>query len=161
MRSKWLDWTPEASSVGFDGSQSVVFPIVRASESNRTPLPSLSPDAIIKKVAGDEPTKPTKPGATAHSEVSAARPQYFWGRHEGYYGWRANVALDAICGILSPEGLSVWLREHSPFLYAKLTRDLPDRISRAWDSQIPFEGFDALCLDLVDTYQRAAELYRK
>jgi hypothetical protein len=43
-------------------------------------------------------------------------------------------------------------------VYEKLTRDLPDKISRAWDARISCEAFDALCFELVDTYRRAAEL---
>jgi len=75
------------------------------------------------------------------------------------YGRRAHAALDAICAIPSPEGMIVWLDEHSPSLYDRLTRDLPDEISRAWNSQIPLEAFDTLCCRLVDTFRSAAELY--
>jgi hypothetical protein len=101
----------------------------------------------------------------ARGRVSGLRSPYFWGadrdgKPRDFYGWRANVALDAICEIPAPEGLIVWLGEHSPFLYRRLTRDLPNRISRAWDTQIPYEAFDALCFELVDTYRRAVELYR-
>lgn len=161
MRSKWLDWTPETSSEGFEGSQPAVFPITRIFKRNETPIPSLSPDTIIEKVGEAEPTKPTEPTVAAHSASLMARPSYLWGVHGDYYGWRAHVALDAICGISAPEGLIVRLGEHAPFLYQRLTRDLPNEISRAWDAKIPCEDFDALCLDLVDTYRRAAELYRK
>lgn len=160
MRSKWLDWTPEAGTVGFEGSQSPVFSITQASERNGTPDRSRSPDAIMGKVAAGEPTKPTEPISATCCEPKAERPSYFWGKHGDAYGWRAHVALNAICDIPAPEGLIVWLREHSPLLYRKLTRDLPHKISRAWDAQIPYEDFDALCFDLVDTYRRAAELYR-
>jgi hypothetical protein len=66
--------------------------------------------------------------------------------------------VDAIYAAAAPEGLIAWVREHSPNVYEKLTQELPDRISRAWDARIPYEAFDALCFELVDTYRRAAEL---
>lgn len=101
----------------------------------------------------------------ARGGVNGVRSPYFCGaacdgKPLDYYGRRAHFALDAICGIVSPEGLIVWLREHTPFLYRKLTRDLPNEISRAWDAQIPYEDFDALCFELVDTYRRGVALYR-
>jgi len=74
------------------------------------------------------------------------------------YEWRAHVAIDAICEIAAPEGLIIWLGEHSPFSYGQLTRDLPNKISRAWQDRIPFEKFDRLCFDFVDTYRHAVEL---
>jgi hypothetical protein len=83
-----------------------------------------------------------------------------WQKHDDGYGRRAHDVLDAICAIQAPEGLIVWLDEHSPSLYDWLTQDLPDEVSRAWNSKIPLEAFDALCSDLVDTFRRAAELYR-
>jgi hypothetical protein len=52
----------------------------------------------------------------------------------------------------------VSLREHSSYLHRKLTHDLPNNISRAWDARAPYDVFDALCFDLVDTYRRAVEL---
>src|ERR1700730_8853687 len=95
----------------------------------------------------------------------SARARYFWGTcrddmPSDYYGWRAHVALEAMSRIPAPAGLIVWLDKHSPYLYHKLTSSLPDQISRAWDARIPFEGFDELCFELMDTYRRAAELYR-
>ena len=83
------------------------------------------------------------------------------GEPRDYYGWRTDIALSAICKIPAPEGLAVWLGEHSSFLYHRLTRDLPNKLSRAWDARISHEKFDVLCLDLVDTYRRAVDLYRK
>jgi hypothetical protein len=50
------------------------------------------------------------------------------------------------------------LDEHSPFLYRRLTRDLPNEISRDWNGRVSFEIFDKLCFELVDTYKRAVEL---
>jgi hypothetical protein len=92
------------------------------------------------------------------------RPHYFWGadrngKHRDYYGWRANIALEALWKIPAPEGLVVWLAEYSPFLYRMLTCDLPNKVSRAWNDRVSCEKFDVLCFDLVDTYRRAAELY--
>jgi hypothetical protein len=160
VKSKWLDWKPKASSVGFVGSVPVFFPIIRASEGEGVPVPALSPDKVIGKTSQGEPTKPTKPISTGHSEPGVERPSGFWGKCSDAYGWRLGIALDSICKVDAPEGLLFWLDQHSPFLYLKLTSSLPDGISRAWDSHIPYEGFDALCLDLVDTYRRAADLYR-
>jgi hypothetical protein len=160
MRSKWLDWTPETGSVGFDGSTPGDFSITRAIEGNGSPVPGLSPRAIMEKVAANEPTKPTEPSSANHGEPPVKKPSYFWGKRGGTYGWRAHSALDAICEIPAPKGFVVWLGEHSPFLYGRLTRDLPNEISRAWDAEIPYEDFDALCLELVDTYRRGVALYR-
>jgi hypothetical protein len=81
-----------------------------------------------------------------------------WGKYGSFYGRRAHLALDAICATPAPEGLIAWLRQRSPSLYEKLTRDLPNEISRARDAQTPHDGYDALCFDLVDTYRRAVEL---
>lgn len=158
MRSKWLDWTPKTGSVGFDGSTPVVFPITRAFEGDGSPGRGLLPHATMEKVAASEPTKPTEPTSSDHGTVG--KPSHFWGKRSGTYGWRAHAALDAICEIPAPKGFIVWLCEHSPFLYGRLTRDLPNEISRAWDAQIPYEDFDALCLELVDTYRRGVALYR-
>jgi hypothetical protein len=160
MRSKWLDWTPEVGSVGFEGSQSPVFSITHASEGNGTPDRSRSPDAIMEKVAASEATKPTESTSAECGESPVGKPSYFWGKYGDTYGWRAHSALDAICEIPAPKGFVVWLGEHSPFLYGRLTRDLPNEISRAWDAEIPYEDFDALCLELVDTYRRGVALYR-
>jgi hypothetical protein len=90
---------------------------------------------------------------------------YHWGRDRDgtprdRYGWRTHVALDAICRIPAPAGLAVWLEKNASFLYGRLTRDLPNKIDRAWDARIPFKDFDALCFEWESTYRRAAELYR-
>jgi hypothetical protein len=95
--------------------------------------------------------------------ADSARTPCFWGTNkdspnQDYYGWRAHVAIDAICRIAAPGGLIVWLDEHLPFLYRRLTRDLPNKISRDWNDRVPFEVFDQLCFDLVDTYRRAVDL---
>jgi hypothetical protein len=95
----------------------------------------------------------------------SGRGIYFWGSDRDgtprdYYGWRTHVALDAICQIPAPAGLAVWLEKNASFLYGRLTRDLPNKISRAWDTRIPFGDFDALCFEWVVTYRRAAQLYQ-
>jgi hypothetical protein len=103
---------------------------------------------------------PSSPSSPTHalSKTQKRKQPHFWGRYGDFYGWRAHLAVDAICAAAAPEGLIVWLREYSPSVYEQLTRDLPDRISRAWDARIPYEAFDALCFELVDAYRRAAEL---
>jgi hypothetical protein len=164
MRSKWLDWTPEGSSVGFEGPASAEYPITQASENSATQVSARSIDELIQKSVRREPTKPTEPVSFGNRKRLFERPSYFWGvnrngKSRDYYGWRASVALEAICKIPAPKGLIVWLGEHSPFLYRNLTSDLPNRISQAWNDRVPFEDFDSLCFDLVDAYRRAAELY--
>ena len=159
MRSKWLDWTPEVGSVGFEGFRDAVFPITQSPEGNGTPILSFSTNAIIGKVAAGGPTKPTELTSVEHDAHSVDKQSYFWSKYGDAYGWRAHTALDAICEIPAPEGLMVWLGEHAPFLYRRLTRDLPNEISRAWDARVPYEDFDALCLELVHTYRRGTALY--
>jgi hypothetical protein len=163
MRSKWLDWTPEAGSVGFEGPASAEYPIRQIPEKNATQVSAPSIDELIQKSVQREPTKPTEPVSFGNRKRLLERPSYFWGANRGgksrdYYGWRANVALKAICKIPAPEGLIVWLGEHSPFSYRNLTSDLPNRISQAWNDRVPFEDFDVLCFAWVDNYRRAVEL---
>lgn len=160
MKSKWLDWTPEAGFVGFEGSQSAVSSISQVPDENGTAALSLRPQVTIEKVPAHEPTKPTEPASAAHINPLLERPPYFWGRHGDAYGWRVHIALEAMCNIPAPEGLIVWLGEQSPALYRRLTRDLPNRVSRAWNARVPHEEFDALCFDWVDTFRGAAEMYR-
>jgi len=93
------------------------------------------------------------------------RGPYFWGTDRDgtprdYYGWRTDVALEAICQIPAPEGLALWLGKNASFLYRKLLYDLPNRVSRAWNAHIPHQDFDALCSDWVDTFRSAVEMYR-
>jgi hypothetical protein len=45
-------------------------------------------------------------------------------------------------------------------LYRRLIHDLPNKLARAWNTHVPHEEFDALCFDWVDTFRRAAEMYR-
>jgi hypothetical protein len=163
MRSKWLDWTPNAGSVGFEGSPSMEYSIMQADEQSVNPLPAPSIDELIPKSVQREPTKPTEPASLVCKKPPSERPSYLWGtdrdgKARDYYGWRANVALEAICKIPAPEGLIVWLGGHSPFLYRNLTTDLPNRISQAWNDRVPFEDFDGLCFAWVDNFRRAAEL---
>ena len=109
-------------------------------------------------------SSPSSPSTPLPSTPAAGNPptqRASWSSLNGHYayGRRAHAALDTICAIQSPEGLVVWLNEHSPSLYHGLTRDLPDEISRAWNARIPLETFDTLCSRLVDTFRFAAELY--
>jgi hypothetical protein len=163
MRSKWLNWTPEAGSVGFEEPASVEYPITQVSEKNGTQVSAPSIDELIQKSAQREPTKPTEPASFGHGKRSMERSSYFWGtdrngKTRDYYGWRANVALEAIRKIPAPEGLIVWLGENSPFLYRSLTSDLPNTISQAWNDRVPFKDFDGICFQLVETYKRAVEM---
>jgi hypothetical protein len=101
------------------------------------------------------PSSPSSPWADSGSPRKQLR---FWARHGDAYGWRAHVAIDAICSVPAPDGLILWLRKHAPCLYQSLTENLPNRISYAWDAQDSYDAFDALCFELVDTYTRAVEL---
>lgn len=132
---------------------------MRAAEQNRAKTSSPLENEIIEKTNDCEPTKPTKPVQTTQSVRSSGRPSYFWGRYDDEYERRAQVAIDAVCATPAPEGLIVWLDENSPSLYDRLTRDLPDEISRAWNARIPLEKFDALCFAWVDTFRSAAKVY--
>jgi hypothetical protein len=158
MRSKWLDWTPETGSVGFDRPPSANFPITRASEGNGTLGPSRFSDPIIEKLIAKGPTKPTEPMSATDGEALEEIPSCCWGRYGDAHGWRAHVALEAICGIRAPEGLVVWLGEASPLLYRRLTDELPNKISRAWRDRVPFAEFDSLCFEWVGTFRRAVEM---
>jgi hypothetical protein len=113
---------------------------------------------LEKVLPKSSPTSPSSP-AGATTGVGVWPPACSWNDLGDPYGRRANFALERIYETPAPKGLTVWLCEHSPFLYRKLTRDLPDKISRAWDARISYQAFDALCFELVDTYRRAAELY--
>ncbi len=166
MRSRWLEWTPNTGFVGFEGTGSVDSPIARASNETEAQPSASGRDELISKTGQREPTKPTEPAPLGNAECHSERPSNFWGANRDgkprdYYGWRAHVALNTICKISGPEGLIIWLDEHSPFLYRRLTSDLPNKISRAWNVRVPHEAFDALCRDLVETFQRAVDLYRK
>jgi hypothetical protein len=152
MRSKWLEWTPEMGFVGFDGSTLEDFSIKRGAKEKLTDIPAPSHDEATEKSADCEPTKPSKP-------VHGAQGAYSFGTRDDSYGRRMHIALDAICTIPAPEGLIVWLDGNSPSLYDTLTRDLPDKISRAWNARVPLEAFDTLCSRWVETYRFAAELY--
>jgi len=135
-------------------------------------IPTLPPSkAWQKPIAGSPfsqevvPAVPMPSAATVLSGEdllggieSQSLPEQCSRLHKDIYGWRAHAALDAIREIPGPDGLIVWLRDRAPFLYRKLTCDLPDKISRAWEARGPYDSFDALCFDLVDTYRRAAEL---
>ena len=77
------------------------------------------------------PSSPSSPRTVYRSPMR--QPSHFWATHEEAYGWRAHVAMDAICAIPAPPGLIVWLSERSPFIYRRLTDELPNEISRAWN----------------------------
>ena len=151
-------------------------------------IPTLPPSSLLEKFDSESPllqgAVPAVPvrsdsGSSKTQAISLGEPEKnspkespvkksrrdelarrFWRQRGGTYESRAHIALDAICEIPAPKGLIVWLGEHDPCLYQKLTRILPGKISRAWDARVPYEDFDALCFELVDTYAFAAERYR-
>ena len=114
---------------------------------------------LDKAPAQSSPSSPSSP-ARATTEDRARPSSCSWNDPREPYGRRANSAVDEIRGIPVPDGLMVWLRKNSPFLYQRLTRDLPNKISHAWDARIPYGNFDALCSELVDTCRLAGALYQ-
>lgn len=159
MRIKWLDWTPGAGFVGFEGRECAAFAVARAVSRNASRNPSPHRETIIEKGAAREPAKPTEPEPAADGGMPVDRASEFWGSRGDAYSWRADLALDAICRISIPEDLTLWLEANSPYLYGQITRVLPDKISRAWNGRDPLDEFDCLCRDLVETFRRAAKLY--
>jgi hypothetical protein len=168
MSSKWLRWPighktianvpdpepakpPKIISEGFAGSIPATLPIIHDKRQYVGPNPeSKEPvprNEIIESVPSPEP-----------AETAASVPTSVCGAYRDKYDRRVQLALEAICQIRATDGLIVWLADHSPDLYQRLTSDLPDRISRAWDDCIPYDEFDAICCDLVDTFRRAADL---
>jgi hypothetical protein len=166
--SKWLRWgagdenignlpdpepakTSEFISEVFAGSIPATFPIIHDEKHHVGRNPEISEPVpgheIIKSHAS-----PERAGATPAARTSV------WNAHHDVYGRRVQLALEAICQIPAPEGLVAWLADHAPDLYQRLTEELPDRISRAWDTRLPCDEFDALCCELVDTFRVAANL---
>ncbi|MFZ0581134.1 MAG: hypothetical protein WAN72_02660 [Candidatus Acidiferrales bacterium] len=73
--------------------------------------------------------------AELRKKRSSERPDHFFGwdrncKRRDYYGWRASLAVDAICKIAAPPGVIVWLSENSPCLQRVLTDELPNEILR-------------------------------
>ena len=124
------------------------------------PVGSESDSSKTQITSSGEPEKNPPEESPVKKSRCEELARRLWRRRGGTYESRAHNALDAICEIPAPKGLIVWLGEHDPSLYQKLTRVLPNKISRAWDARVPYEDFDALCFELVDTYAFAAERYR-
>jgi hypothetical protein len=103
------------------------------------------------------PSSPERVAAEGELWSPLCSGNYLRDDHES----RANAALSAIRDIPAPEGLVAWLSHESPTLYRQLVDNLPNRISRAWNAQIPLEEFDALCCEWVGTFRRAVEVYKQ
>ena len=80
------------------------------------------------------------------------------GNRRDPYGWQANKVLDVIRRVPAPQGLILWLGDHSPFLYRRLTDELPEEISRAWNDRVSSKYFEYLCFELIFTYKHAVDL---
>ena len=97
------------------------------------------------------------------SKADAAGPKpsnpQFWGAHGDEFGWRLNCAWDVICRDYLA-GMIAWLETNEPLLYERITRNLPDKISSAWNA-VPFSEFDLLCHELEAEHGRATDLYRQ
>jgi hypothetical protein len=108
-----------------------------------------------KRVGSDTPAPDRSASFTTQG------PANFWGVHGDHYGWRLNSVIEFMDGLDYPAGLICWLEAAAPYLYDRLTRALPERISRAWGAKVPFNEFDALCLELEETHARAVALFRQ
>ena len=167
MRSKWLSWRPgdetiedspdpeltkptKINSVGFVSSTPAASPIIRDFDCARSGVgnePSrTSADRLLNETPGPEPTR--------FAEVN------FWGTHRDDYGWRAHAVCERISSQDYPVGTIRWLETAAPYLYDRLTRVLPDMISRAWNAKVPFYEFDRLCSELEETHARGVALFR-
>ncbi len=117
--------------------------------------------AELAEVCPNSPPSPPSPPAMGANPSSPRQLQErspsIWDTHLDGYGWRVDLALEAILTISAPSGLIVWLGDHSPYLYRRLTSDLPDEISLAWEARVPYGDFDALCREFIDTYRCAAD----
>jgi hypothetical protein len=116
-------------------------------------------ETVSSQLSPSSPSSPSSP-ARIPTELQLRSSPSSWNDLSDGYECRANAALKAIREIAAPEGLIVWLGTHSPLLYGRLNRDLPNKISRAWNAHVPHEEFDALCFDWVETFRRAAEVYK-
>jgi hypothetical protein len=54
-----------------------------------------------------------------------------------------------------------WLEANERLLYDRITRNLSDKISTAWNAHVPFSEFDLLCHELEAEHGRATDLYRQ
>jgi hypothetical protein len=167
VRSRWLSWRPrdeiienfpdpkltkltKMSSVSFVGSTSAEFPIIRGfrDASNDTS------NETSGKCGGQPLNESPSPEPTRLVESN------FWGVHGDQYGWRLNAVCELISTQDYPVGAIPWLETAAPYLYDRLTRILPDKISRAWKTKVPFSEFDGLCSELEETHARALALFR-
>ena len=146
MQSKWRGWRPNA-----EGKQSRIIGI------STNPQPS-KPSRPISDGGSDG--FDASPSAT-FPIIRSPRPStsHFWGAHGDEFGWRLNCAWDLICRDYLA-GMIAWLETNEPLLYDRITRNLPDKISSAWNA-VPFSEFDLLCHELEVEHGRATDLYRQ
>jgi hypothetical protein len=144
---------PKIISAGFAGSMPANSPIIHAQEQYFGQNPETRKRVPGKEIIERDPSPdPAETAATAATSFCDA--------YRDEYHRRLQLALEAICQIPPPpSGLIVWLADHSPHLYQRLTSELPDRISGAWDARIPYHEFDALCCEFVDTFRCAVTCF--
>jgi hypothetical protein len=184
VRSKWLEWTPEAGLVGFEASPSAVSPITRDSIETKTQIPAPRCEGeLIQESAHNEPTKPTEPdfldlgmndrkdpatipGSEPHPcqvrEDRDAKPRE--NNRESLptdaYAERLRAAMLEVAQRNSL-GMIIWLREACSTLYAELLERLPDEIQRAWESRAPIEEFQDVVNIWLKAYRTGCEMYEQ
>src|SRR5271170_816630 len=107
-RSKWLDWKPERTSVGFEGPDPVGNLIVEALKNAVPPAQDVSPDKIMEDAAQGEPTKPTDHGFVG-IEGAASASSSTSERRSSPYAERMDAALQQISRPDYPAGMILWL----------------------------------------------------
>jgi hypothetical protein len=159
-RSKWLDWTPEISSVGFEGSDPVGNLIVGAFENAITPAREMLPDKIMENAAQGEPTKPTDLGFVGFEGVASV-PSSESERESDPYAERMAAAIQQINQPDYPGGMISWLDSAHPKLYQELTSLIPDQVDRLWNEGVALGEFEATLDRLVAVHREACRLFRE
>jgi hypothetical protein len=159
-RSKWLDWKPETTSVGFEAPDPVGNLIVRAFENALTPAKGVLPGKIMENSAQAEPTKPTDLSFVG-IEGAASIPSSTSERKPDPYAERMDEALRQINLSDYPAGMIPWLDTAHPALYLELTSRIPDEIDRLWNENGPLDEFEATLVRLVAVHREACRLYQE
>jgi hypothetical protein len=169
MRSKWLNWRPgdEVSPKSADPKATELTELSSVSSVSSADADSSIINTVGESGSGqrkdhdnkkDRGQLPKHPEMEVHADQSRTE---LWSSDGDYYGWRLNAALEFICSRNYPSGLIPWVQSVEPYLYNRLTHYLPDEISIAWNSRASFDAFDALCCELEDMLERAAELHHR
>jgi hypothetical protein len=76
------------------------------------------------------------------------------------YHYCVEAALYAICRPDYQPGMILWLETVDPSLYDRLTRILPDLISRLWNERAPLDKFHRVVNEWLATHRRACTLFK-